>query len=412
MPKDHHHHHHHHVRLIARVFISLSISIWKTSLTQFHLRCYFYIAIDLSISLFVGLSIEITFAFPQNDMACTIDHLTGDHLTHSIDLVTTLRSELAALTYKRDRLMNELTDTKAGLCAKENECETLRAQGARQSALIMSLQQRLQATETREKNLHLRSEQTSSTLQREKRGLEEKVKEMCSKQRRLELDLASEENLREQTKSNFADMIRKLGCILGLDVSDNSHITSDCVLTKSNDVVNELQRLRSKLAATCESLTSCESELHSLRNASTTERSHLTAQIESLKTITTGLEARCKSTERDLQLTRDRLTETDMGSDKLRGESSPCVRFDFLIRPSIHAEELRGFESRSCRLQSSLDRVQNDRLVFLKNVGSIINVAEPCESLIKDKVREIMNENQTMHNVSGARFMRTWYRLQ
>lgn len=258
--------------------------------------------------------------FFQNDMACTIDHMTGDHLSHSIDLVTTLRSELAALTYKRDRLMNELSDTKAGLCARDNECETLRAQGARQSALIMSLQQRLQATETREKNLHLRSEQTSNTLQREKRGLEEKVKEMCSKQRRLELDLSSEETMREQAKAHLGELIRKLGCILGLDVSDSSHITPECVLTKTNDAVNELQRLRSKLAATCEGLTTCESELHSLRNASATERSHLNAQIESLKTITTGLEARCKSTERDLQLTRDRLTETDMGADKLRGE--------------------------------------------------------------------------------------------
>lgn len=65
-------------------------------------------------------------------MVCTIDHLAGDHLSHSIDLVTTLRSELAALTYKRDRLGNELTDTRAHLCAKENECETLRVQGARQ----------------------------------------------------------------------------------------------------------------------------------------------------------------------------------------------------------------------------------------------------------------------------------------
>lgn len=74
----------------------------------------------------------------------------------------------------------------------------------------------------------------------------------------------------------------------------------------------------------------------------------------------------------------------------------------FSVSFFFFAEELRGFESRSCRLQSSLDRVQNDRLVFLKNIGSIINVAEPCESLIKDKVREIMNENQTMHNVSYA----------
>lgn len=282
-------------------------------------------------------------------MACTIDHMTGDHLSHSIDLVTTLRSELAALTYKRDRLMNELTDTKAGLCAKENECEGLRAQGARQGALIMSLQQRLQATETREKNLHLRSEQTSNTLQREKRCLEEKVKEMCSKQRRLEVDLSSEENLREQARVHLNELVRKLGCILGLDVSDSSHITADCVLTKTNDVVNELQRLRSKLAATCESLTTCESELHSLRNSSATERSHLSAQIESLKTITTGLEARCKSTERDLQLTRDRLTETDMGADKLRGENLKCTKLSLAQGVCVEVRVIRL----SCKFELS-----------------------------------------------------------
>lgn len=215
--------------------------------------------------------------------------------------------------------MNDLSETKGALCIKENECETLRAQGARQSALIMSLQQRLQATETREKNLQARSEQTSHTLHREKRGLEEKVKEMCSKQRRLEIDLSSEENLREQAKQHLSDLIRKLACCFGMDVNDN--LTPDCVLTKANDIVNELQRLRSKLSATCESLTTCEAELHNMRNAGNTERCNLMAQIESLKTITTGLEARCKSTERDLQLTRDRLTETDMGADKLRGFS-------------------------------------------------------------------------------------------
>lgn len=51
--------------------------------------------------------------------------------------------------------MNELTDTKGALCARDNECETLRVQSARQSALIISLQQRMQATETREKNLQV-----------------------------------------------------------------------------------------------------------------------------------------------------------------------------------------------------------------------------------------------------------------
>lgn len=143
---------------------------------------------------------------------------------------------------------------------------------------------------------------------------------MCSKQRRLEIDLTSEENLREQANKHLLELVRKLACCLGMDINDN--LTPDCILSKTNDVVGELQRLRSKLSATCESLTTCESELHNMRNASNTERCNLMAQIESLKTITTGLEARCKSTERDLQLTRDRLTETDMGADKLRGEIS------------------------------------------------------------------------------------------
>lgn len=254
-------------------------------------------------------------------MPCTLDHMSGDHLSHSIDLVTTLRSELAALTYKRDRLMTELTDTKGGLCAKENECETLRAQNARQSALISSFQQRLQATETREKNMHVKSEHNINTLQKEKRQYEEKLKEMCAKQRRLELELSSEETMKDQTKGHFMDAMRKLGCIMGMDIGDASHITPECIIAKTNDLANENQRNRTKLAATCENLQACEAELHNLRNSSATERSHLTAQIESLKTITTGLEARCKSGERDLALTRDRLTETDMSSDKLRGEN-------------------------------------------------------------------------------------------
>lgn len=152
---------------------------------------------------------------------------------------------------------------------------------------------------------------------------------MCSKQRRLEIDLASEENLRDQANKHLMELVRKLACCLGMEVNEN--LTPDCILSKTNDVVTELQRLRSKLSATCESLTSCEAELHNMRNASNIERCNLLAQIESLKTITTGLEARCKSTERDLQLTRDRLTETDMGADKLRGEKFSFIYFSFFL---------------------------------------------------------------------------------
>lgn len=127
-------------------------------------------------------------------------HSAEDHLTHSLDLATTLRSELAALTYKRDRLIHELSETKNVLSVKDNECEALRAQSARQSSLINSLQQRLQTAEGREKSLLARSETTTNTLQRDKRCTEEKNKELCSRVRRLECDLSNEENHSEQLR--------------------------------------------------------------------------------------------------------------------------------------------------------------------------------------------------------------------
>lgn len=115
-------------------------------------------------------------------------------------MTTTLRSELAASNYKRDRLQHELSEAKSSLCARDVECETLRTQTARQSALISSLQSRLQAVEHRERNLQTRSESTTTTLQREKKCLDEKNKELIARIRRLECELSSEEGHREQTR--------------------------------------------------------------------------------------------------------------------------------------------------------------------------------------------------------------------
>lgn len=68
--------------------------------------------VSLSGFLFLKYLLNINFNFliqiePQN---CAVTHHHDDHhLSHSLDLVTTLRSELAASTYKRDRLLNEVT---------------------------------------------------------------------------------------------------------------------------------------------------------------------------------------------------------------------------------------------------------------------------------------------------------------
>lgn len=307
--------------------------------------------------------------------------LTGDHhLNHSFDLVTTLRSELAAISYKRDRLVNELADAKSSLCASQTECETVRAQAARQTQMISSLQARLQSTEMREKKLAQTSEVSITTLQRDKRCLEEKSKDLCARLRRLECDLGTEEGQKEALRTQLHDIIRRLALCLGMDVCDTTHLSSDAVLAKAGDMVTELQKMRMKVTTSCEAITNCEAELLNLRSASVSERQRMQSQLDGLQSLNQDLESRVRQMEKELLMTRDRLTESEVGGDKLR-------------------EELRGFESRCGRLQNNIDRFQGDRLQFLRNIATTISLNEPCETLIKDKLREMVAQHQQMHNV-------------
>lgn len=306
----------------------------------------------------------------------------GDHLNHSFDLVTTLRSELAAISYKRDRLVNELADAKSSLCAKDTECETVRAQAARQTTMISSLQSRVQATEMREKSLAQKSEATITSLQREKRCLEEKNKDMCARLRRLECDLGTEEGQKEGLRTQLHDVIRRLALCLGMDVCETTHLSPDAVLTKAGDMVTELQKLRMKVTSSCETITNCEAELLNLRSASVSERQRMQSQLDGLQSLNQELESRVRQMEKELLMTRDRLAETEVGGDKLR-------------------EELRGFESRCGRLQNNIDRFQGDRLQFLRKIASTVSVNEPCETLIKDKIREMVTQHQQMQSVGG-----------
>lgn len=116
-------------------------------------------------------------------------------------MTATLKSELAAANYRRDRLLNELADLKGNLNARDSECETLRTQTARQSALMSSLQAKIQAIENRERTSQSRNENVIQTLQREKKVLDDRIKDLAARVRRLEGDLSVEESQREQTRS-------------------------------------------------------------------------------------------------------------------------------------------------------------------------------------------------------------------
>lgn len=175
-------------------------------------------------------------------------------------------------------------------------------------------------------------------------------------------------------RAQFHDLVRRLCVCLAIDVSDTTNLSPELVVTKTGEIVSELQRIRNKLASTCESLHGCEAELLQTRTAACNDKQRLETHLQEL-------EARCRQSDRDLQAVRDRLAESENVGDKLR-------------------EELRGFESRCCRLQNTIDRMQNDRLQYLRNLGSIVSAPEPCETLVKDKVRDVVNENQALQSVN------------
>ncbi|XP_055839822.1 coiled-coil domain-containing protein 170 [Episyrphus balteatus] len=301
-----------------------------------------------------------------------------DHVGNHLDLATTLRSELAAISCKRDRLVIELAESKSALVSKESECESLRAQAARQSALIGSLQSRLQTAENREHSIQSRCDSTISTIQREKRCVDEKSKELICKINELESRLTQEETQKEHAKDHLQELIRKLSACFLMDICDAQHLSPDCIINRAEEIMAELHRTKSKIASTCDTLSSCESELLNLKTIANSDKQRLTAQLEVSHNHHHELENRLRQLERDLQIARDRLTESEITGEKMR-------------------EELRGFESRCHRFQSNMDRSQTDRMQFLRSLASLLNIPEPCETLIKEKIREILNENQTQH---------------
>ncbi|XP_017856863.1 PREDICTED: coiled-coil domain-containing protein 170 [Drosophila arizonae] len=309
------------------------------------------------------------------DNSCGNTGLTVTEHHHGIDLPTTLRSELAALSYKKERLTAELAEVRSALCGRESDVENLRAQAARQTALIASLQSRLQAAEQREHAVQTRCDATIETLQREKRCSDERNKELICKLQHVEAHAASEESHKEQAKTQYHELLRRLSACLGLD--ENVHASAECVVSRVEELVIELQRAKAKVTSTCETLSSCENELLNLKSLANIEKQRLSAQLDGAGNHNHELEGRCRQYERDLQIQRDRLTESEINGEKLK-------------------EELRGFESRCHRLQNNLDRIQGDRLQFLRNLSHLVNVPEPCETLIKDKLRELLGENQAL----------------
>ncbi|XP_039285474.1 coiled-coil domain-containing protein 170 [Nilaparvata lugens] len=325
-------------------------------------------------------------------------------MTH--DMNTTLRSELAALQYKRDRLLAELQDMKSQLRSRDQrtaelqvETEQLKEQAARQNAIIASLRQRIQELEESERSLnslHGRSEMALNTLQRDHRYQEERSRDLERKVARLELDCSAEQQGKEVARKAMSDFVRRLGSALGAkDVSPES-MAQDALVHKASELVQETSLLRSRSANMVDTLSKVEVELRSCRDAlerALTERetfqrqaaSHM-MEIDRLRQEKETLEIQQRAAERELQELRDKLASVNRSLGTATGTLTAQEATISTLR-----DDLKQREEKGNRLQNELRHLIESLAILL---STPVRFVESHESCVKERIREIICENQ------------------
>ncbi|XP_071646581.1 uncharacterized protein [Temnothorax longispinosus] len=334
-----------------------------------------------------------------------------DAMTH--DLTTTLRSELAALEYKRDRLMSELQEMKSAVRSRDQrvvelqvEADQLREQAARQNSVVSSLKKRIQnpitisqELEERERNLYAsqgRNEITIQGLQRDVKYHEEKVREYDKKIRQLEHNISEEIQLKERARLNLQDFVRRLAHALNVEYCETAHHSSEMVIHKAEELVQEVNRLRTKSTNVETQLTGVEVDFRTCRDALdrlSTEKEQLQRQvsvqlvdIDRLRQEKECLEMQYRVAEKDMNDLRDKLVNANRSLTSATGNISNQEALICQLREDLKARE------------EKTQRVQNEFRHLLESVAILISTpsrfVESHENAIKDRIREILADNK------------------
>ncbi|XP_017783132.1 PREDICTED: coiled-coil domain-containing protein 170 isoform X2 [Nicrophorus vespilloides] len=324
--------------------------------------------------------------------------------TSDVDVTTSLRSEVAALQFKRDRLAEELNDMKCQMRTRDQRCldlqteaDQLREQSARQNAIISSLKKRICEMEERERNLYAaqgRNEISVQSIQRDCRYHEDRAKELEKKLRVVELDLNSEEQKKDNARMTLQDLIRRLSISLGCEVCDGS--SSETLIHKANELMQELSRLRSRSCTTNDALAAAEIELRSCKDnferilgeKECLERQsagHL-LEIDRLRESKETLEMQLRVLERELSEMKEKLAS----STRSLGSASGNIAQQESIICQLK-DELKQKEDKCQRLQHENRHVLESLSILLSSPARFV---ESLENSIKDRIREILTENK------------------
>ncbi|XP_017798067.1 PREDICTED: trichohyalin [Habropoda laboriosa] len=312
------------------------------------------------------------------------------------DLTTTLRSEVAALEYKRDRLTSEVQELRGTVRSRDErvvelevEVDQLREQAARQNAVVSSLRKRIQELEERERHLYGcqgRYEATMKGLERDSKYREEKIREYEKKVEELEERVSEEVESKERARSGFQEFARKLWNALSIECRETvSSSNPEIAVRKVEELAEEASRLRA-----------VEVDLRSCRDAldrSGTEKEQLQRQVSSqlidldrLRQDKECLEMRYRIAERELKEVRDKLANANRSVSSASGKISSQEASIGQLR-----EDLKHREEKAQRVQTELRHLLESLAILISGPNRFV---ESEENAIKDRIREILAEKK------------------
>ncbi|XP_063621002.1 coiled-coil domain-containing protein 170 [Cydia splendana] len=323
------------------------------------------------------------------------------------DVVTALRSDLAGLQYKRDKLLSEVSDLKNQMLSRDQrileqqvEIDHLREQNARQNAVISSLRKKIQDLEEIQRSLQAaqgRSDMTVQTLQRDNRYYDDKIKDLEKKLRTLELECHNEEQQKENARCQFHDLVRRLSAALDAEFCDTTHTHSpESLIIKAAELVQEITRLKNKCMNTTENLSSVEQDFRSCRDAlerANADKDMLQRQVtsqllelERLRQEKESLSVQTRVLDRELHEAREKLSHCSKNlsvvTDNVNQNESMIVQLK---------EDLRHRDEKYQRLQTEFRNTMESIAILLSLPTRFV---EAHESTIKDRIREILSDNK------------------
>ncbi|XP_066146448.1 coiled-coil domain-containing protein 170 isoform X1 [Euwallacea fornicatus] len=337
---------------------------------------------------------------------CKQDTVIKMDEVQDVDVTTSLRSELAALQYKKDRLNQEVDEMRSHIRSRDQRClelqveaDQLREQAARQNAIICSLNKRVHELEERERTLFAaqgRNEIALQTAQRDIRYNEEKAKELESKVRHLEIELSAEEQKKDSARQQFQDFVRRLSVALGADIVDSSNITPEGLVHKAAELVQETSRLRSKAHNITDTLGSCEIDLRTCRenldralaDKECLQRQSATQilEIDRLRQEKEAVEMQYRVTDRELTDFKEKLA---ISNRTLGSASGNIAQQESLICQLRDDAKLKD---------EKIQRIQSEQKHLIESLAiqlsSPTRFVDSVEVSIKEKIHELIAENK------------------